>query len=194
MIGALRDAASIPRRQLETAQRRALVRIAQAHTPVRRLISRHTRELLRRYFKAGKMDTAIADRSVRDVMIDMTAEERALYEAVEDYISHTYNRASDKHRSAVGFVMTIYRRRLASSFPGPARNVGTPPGGDYRRRGAGARSRRGCARRRNHGRHAGRGRGRGEDAPGAGGRGRRGYPTICSTASGNCSPIPSWAI
>ena len=116
VIGALRDAASIPRRQLETSQRRALVRIVQAHTPVRRLISRHTRELLRRYFKAGKMDTAIADRSVRDVMIDMTAEERALYEAVEGYISHTYNRASDKHRSAVGFVMTIYRRRLASSF------------------------------------------------------------------------------
>ena len=49
-------------------------------------------------------------------MIDLTADERALYEAVEDYISHTYNRASDKHRSAVGFVMTIYRRRLASSF------------------------------------------------------------------------------
>ncbi len=116
VIGALRDSASIPRRQLETVERRALVRIAQLHTPVRRLISRHTRELLRRYFKAGKMDTAIADRSVRDVMIDMTAEERALYEAVEDYISHTYNRASDKHRSAVGFVMTIYRRRLASSF------------------------------------------------------------------------------
>ena len=116
VVGALRDSASIPRRQLETAERRALVRIAQAHTPVRRLISRHTRELLRRYFKAGKMDTAIADRSVNDCMIDLSADERALYEAVEDYISHTYNRASDKHRSAVGFVMTIYRRRLASSF------------------------------------------------------------------------------
>ena len=116
IVAALRDSASIPRRQLETAERRAAVRIAQVQTPIRRLISRHTRELLRRYFKAGKMDTAIADRSVCDVMIDMTAEERALYEAVEDYISHTYNRASDKHRSAVGFVMTIYRRRLASSF------------------------------------------------------------------------------
>ena len=116
VVGALRDSASIPRRQLETAERRAFVRIAQAHTPIRRLISRHTRELLRRYFKAGKMDTAIADRSVRDVMIDLTDDERALYEAVEDYIAHTYNRASDKHRSVVGFVMTIYRRRLASSF------------------------------------------------------------------------------
>ena len=46
----------------------------------------------------------------------MTALERDLYEAVEDYIATTYNQASAADRSAVGFVMTIYRRRLASSF------------------------------------------------------------------------------
>jgi hypothetical protein len=31
-------------------------------------------------------------------------------------ISTTYNKAAQEKRSAVGFVMTIYRRRLASSF------------------------------------------------------------------------------
>ena len=46
----------------------------------------------------------------------MTAEERRLYEAVDDYIASTYNQADDTERNAVGFVMTIYRRRLASSF------------------------------------------------------------------------------
>jgi SNF2 family DNA or RNA helicase len=46
----------------------------------------------------------------------MTPPERALYDQIEDYISNTYNRASEKERTAVGFVMTIYRRRLASSF------------------------------------------------------------------------------
>ena len=46
----------------------------------------------------------------------MTAAERDLYKAVEDYIATTYNQASAAERSAVGFVMTIYRRRLASSF------------------------------------------------------------------------------
>ena len=116
VLRALRHDASIPRRQLETAERRAAVRIMRAHTPLRRLVSRHTRELLRRYFKAGMLTTPIADRQVEDRFIDMTPEERALYDSVEDYIATTYNQASAKERTAVGFVMTIYRRRLASSF------------------------------------------------------------------------------
>ena len=116
VLRALRDPASIPRRQLETEERRAALRIVQAHTPIRRLVSRHTRELLRRYFKAGTLTTPIADRSVDDRFIDMTPEERALYGAVEEYIASTWNQAGAAERTAVGFVMTIYRRRLASSF------------------------------------------------------------------------------
>ena len=116
VLRALRDAAAIPRRQLETAERRAAVSIMRVHTPIRHLVSRHTRELLRRYFKAGMLSTPIARRQVEDRFIDMTATERDLYEAVEDYIASTYNQASAEKRSAVGFVMTIYRRRLASSF------------------------------------------------------------------------------
>ena len=116
VLRALRDPASIPRRQLETEERRAALRIVQAHTPIRRLVSRHTRELLRRYFKAGTLTTPIADRSVDDRFIDMTSEERALYGAVEEYIASTWNQAGAAERTAVGFVMTIYRRRLASSF------------------------------------------------------------------------------
>ena len=116
VLRALRDAASIPRRQLETGERRAALRIVQAHTPLRRLVSRHTRALLRRYFQAGMLTTPIAERSVKDRFVDMTPEERALYGAVEEYIASTYNQAGAAERTAVGFVMTIYRRRLASSF------------------------------------------------------------------------------
>ena len=116
VLRALRDAASIPRRQLETEERRAALRIVQAHTPIRRLVSRHTRALLRRYFQAGMLTTPIAERSVDDRFVDMTPEERALYGAVEEYIASTYNQAGAAERTAVGFVMTIYRRRLASSF------------------------------------------------------------------------------
>ncbi len=121
VLRALRDPASIPRRQLETEERRAALRIVQAHTPIRRLISRHTRALLRRYFKAGTLTTPIAERSVDDRFIDMSGEERALYDAVEEYIASTWNQAGAAERTAVGFVMTIYRRRLASSFC-PARH------------------------------------------------------------------------
>ena len=116
VLRALRDPSAIPRRQLETAERRAALAIMRGHTPIRHLVSRHTRELLRRYSEAGMLSTRIARRSVEDRFVDMTALERDLYEAVEDYIASTYNQASAADRSAVGFVMTIYRRRLASSF------------------------------------------------------------------------------
>ena len=116
VLRALRDPASIPRRQLETAERRAAINLMRANTPLRRLVSRHTRDLLRRYFRAGMLSTPVADRRVEDRFVDMTPGERELYEALEAYIASTYNQASASERTAVGFVMTIYRRRLASSF------------------------------------------------------------------------------
>ncbi len=116
LLRALRDEASIPRRRLETAERRAAVRVMLANTPIRRLISRHTRDLLRRYAADGVLSTAIADRQVQDRFVALSAAERGLYEAVDEYVSTTYKRAAKAERSAVGFVMTIYRRRLASSF------------------------------------------------------------------------------
>ena len=116
VLRALRDRADTPRRRLTEHECRAAINIMRASTPIRMLVSRHTRALLREYFKAGKLTTPIADREVMDRFIKMSSEERAIYEAVEEYIATTYNQASDKERNAVGFVMTIYRRRLASSF------------------------------------------------------------------------------
>ena len=71
VLRALRDNASIPRRQLETTERRPAINIMRLHTPIRRLVSRHTRELLRRYFKTGMMTTPIADRQVEDRFIEI---------------------------------------------------------------------------------------------------------------------------
>ncbi|MBX5249964.1 DEAD/DEAH box helicase family protein [Rhizobium sp. NLR4b] len=116
ILQALRDPVSIPRRQLAPEERRAAIRILKRSTPVRALVSRHTRELLRKYFKAGKLTTRIAIRQVEDRFIPLSAEEGSLYNQVEAYISDTYNAATPDARNAVGFVMTIYRRRLASSF------------------------------------------------------------------------------
>lgn len=117
ILGALRDkSSSIPLRKLETDERRAAVRLMKAHTPIKRLISRHTRDLLRKYHKSGKLDTRIANRKVEDRFVEMSEAEREVYRAVEDYISTTYNNASPDKRTAIGFVMTVYRRRLASSF------------------------------------------------------------------------------
>jgi SNF2 family DNA or RNA helicase len=116
VIQALRDDAQNPRRQLPADRRKAAIAVMKTSTPVGRLISRHTRELLRKYQGAGKITSRIATRKVIDDFVVLTPDERRVYEEVENYISSTYDNASDKDRSAVGFVMTIYRRRLASSF------------------------------------------------------------------------------
>lgn len=116
VLRALRDVAATPRRQLSAEERRSAVAIMRAHTPVAGLVSRHTRDLLREYYRRGMIDSPIADRMVVDEFLDMTVVEREVYRALEDYISTTYNNAAQDKRSAVGFVMTTYRKRLASSF------------------------------------------------------------------------------
>jgi hypothetical protein len=116
ILNALRDRANTPRRQLETGDRKAALGLMRLHTPTNRLISRNTRAVLRRYFKEGKLSTPIADRQVEDRFIELSSDERSLYDAMEDYISSTYNQATTQERNAIGFVMTVYRRRLASSF------------------------------------------------------------------------------
>ncbi len=116
LLRALRDEATIPRRQLTAQERRAALALMRSNTPIRHLVSRHTRQLLRRYAKAGRLGSPIAERDVEDRFLPMTAEEQALYEAVEAYISNAYDQAAAAERSAVGFVMTVYRRRVASSF------------------------------------------------------------------------------
>jgi SNF2 family DNA or RNA helicase len=116
ILKALREESTIPLKRLETDERKAAQRVLKLNTPVRRLISRHTRNLLKRYYEAGKISTPIADRSVDDAFVALTQTERKVYERVEEYITSTYNNASKERRTAIGFVMTIYRRRLASSF------------------------------------------------------------------------------
>lgn len=126
ILKALRDPSNIPRRKLETGDRQSALKVLRSMTPVSKLMSRHTRDLLRRYHAAGKLSTPIATRDVKDVFIDMSIAERALYDRVEDYISTTYNQAAlagGTAKNAVGFVMTVYRRRLASSFRALSRTL-----------------------------------------------------------------------
>lgn len=110
VIRALRDESNIPRKTLDADARRAATRVLQACSPLRHRMVRNTRELLRRY------QLPVPKRDPREVVVEMTPAESALYSAVEDFIGDAYRAASPEKRSAVGFVMTVYRRRLASSF------------------------------------------------------------------------------
>lgn len=116
ILKALRSQATIPLRKLSAEERRYALLLMKSWSPTRMRISRHTRELLRRYHRQGKLMVNIAERQVEDCLVTLTKAERGLYEDVEDYISSTYNKAAKSDRTAIGFVMTIYRRRLASSF------------------------------------------------------------------------------
>ena len=117
VVAALREPNStIPLKRLGTKQRHLALGLLKAASPVRYRMSRHTRNLLRQYHKKGLLDSPIPDRCVEDLPVDLSKTERELYDAVEDYISDTYENADPDKKTAVGFVMTIYRRRLASSF------------------------------------------------------------------------------
>jgi SNF2 family DNA or RNA helicase len=117
VLAALRDPnTNIPLKRLSTKHRQAAVALLKAVTPIHFRMSRHTRNLLREYHKKGLLDSPIADRVVTDLPVILSPSERQLYEDVERYISTIYQSASPDKKTAVGFVMTIYRRRLASSF------------------------------------------------------------------------------
>lgn len=116
VLRALRDSSGIPLKRLDGTQRKAAQEILRRFSPVRQRMSRHTRNLLREYHRHGLIDTPIATREVHDVAIDMTQAERAMYDALGDYIDQTYNNATPDQRPAIGFILTIYQRRLASSF------------------------------------------------------------------------------
>lgn len=90
-----------------------------ANTPLRERVFRTTRQALREYQRQGILsaEETIPRRRVDDTMIDLEPDEAHLYDRIERYISRyyeAYNR--DKETKPLGFIMTVYRRRLTSSL------------------------------------------------------------------------------
>jgi len=92
-----------------------LVEMARRHTPLRRLAQRNTRSLLRKYQERGILTETVPTREPKSVWIPFRDEERELYDRIEEYISDFY-RKYESERKGLGFIMTVYRRRLTSSF------------------------------------------------------------------------------
>lgn len=87
------------------------------NTPIKDLMFRHTRDTLRQYYKLGLLKNDVPQRQVRDNAIALEAvREIPLYIAVSDYVRHFYRLAQKQNRKALGFLMTLYRKRLTSSF------------------------------------------------------------------------------
>ena len=89
--------------------------MAARHTPIRRHIFRNTRTVLREYLKRGLLKDKIPYRDPKPEWIEMKPEEKDLYHRIEEYIRDYYQKY-EAERKGLGFIMTVYRRRLTSSF------------------------------------------------------------------------------
>ncbi len=103
-------------------EQNALVVLLRHLTPLRRRMFRHTRNLLRRYQERGLLPGKVPERDPEPRWIEMTKDEARLYRRVEEYISNFY-RKYEGERKGLGFVMTVYRRRLTSSFAALGRSL-----------------------------------------------------------------------
>lgn len=84
--------------------------------PLGRRMHRNTRDTLRRYWKIGLLPLAPPIRNVDDVVFDYdeSSAERDCYESIEAYINERFDEL-EREKPGKGFVMTVYRRRMASS-------------------------------------------------------------------------------
>lgn len=104
--------------QVSPKARRYVDELLRRHTPIRRHVWRNTRTLLRRYQEKGLLTDKIPHRDPLNEWIalsDGAEGERVLYEQVDEYITDFYKKY-EAQRKGLGFVMTVYRRRLTSSF------------------------------------------------------------------------------
>ena len=88
-----------------------------ANNPLKDLMFRHTRDTLRQYHRLGVLAKDIPQREVWDVAITLEPKREAeLYRSVSSYVRDFYRLAQKQNRKALGFLMTLYRKRLTSSF------------------------------------------------------------------------------
>ncbi len=91
-----------------------------ANTPVRDRVFRTTRATLRTYQAEGALPegTVVPKRQVTHESCELGVSAEALYARIDSYITRHYNAylADRSQRRPLGFIMTVYRRRLTSSF------------------------------------------------------------------------------
>lgn len=85
-------------------------------SPVTHLVSRNTRKQLREYIKANDLDWRLGTRKVDDKFVTMSEGEYEIYCDMSEYISKIWTTYKGTNREAVGFALTIYRKRLTSSL------------------------------------------------------------------------------
>lgn len=84
-------------------------------SPLTRRMHRNTRSTLRHYYELGLLPSPPPRRTVDDIEYDyQDARERQVYNAITGYINRRFKELEGE-KAGKGFVMTVYRRRAASS-------------------------------------------------------------------------------
>lgn len=108
-------------------ERKALLETLRKYSPLGQHFIRETRDRLRSYQREGIafVGQNIPSRSITDHFIELPIEERRLYDSIDDYIRSRYESyMKNKKTRGLGFLMTVYRRRLTSSFAAVAASLG----------------------------------------------------------------------
>ncbi len=98
--------------------RKAALRLLFAVAPLSRAMMRHDRGLLRRYHRQGRLAAPLPTRKVHLPAIRLTDAEREVYELFAPYCRTLAEqvRAHSRQRIAVGFMLSFFGLRFASSY------------------------------------------------------------------------------
>jgi hypothetical protein len=101
--------------------RRHMLRLIFAASPLSRVMLRHTRPLLEIYRERGRLGANLPKREILTMpRIVFSQDETAVYEALEDYCKglaeHLGNRRSAARTQSLGFYLSFLRLRFASSL------------------------------------------------------------------------------
>ena len=108
--------AVVLRRDMTPERIRGSMSLMRRSSSIKRSVSRHTRNLLRRYAQEGRLSQSVPQRNVLSVAVEMTEDERSLYDDIRDLVRECYQGQTNVNRQALGFVMTHFRLRLGSSL------------------------------------------------------------------------------
>ena len=110
------SSAVVLRRDMTQERIRGSMTLMRRSSSIKRLVSRHTRNLLRQYAQEGRLGQSVPQRNVRSVAVEMAEDERGLYDDIRDLVRECYQGQAKVNRQALGFVMTHFRLRLGSSL------------------------------------------------------------------------------
>ena len=108
--------ALVLRRDMTPERIRGSMSLMRRSSSIKRSVSRHTRNLLRQYAQEGRLSQSVPQRNVLSVAVEMTENERSLYDDIRALVRECYQGQAKVNRQALGFVMTHFRLRLGSSL------------------------------------------------------------------------------